>query len=295
MPDEKLPLILQPGADLALGRPQGGRIVTEMVGDALALSRSVVNASEALVPRFKIGEHLFCEPDYRQILIWSKALALEPTIMTDLLLVQSMLTLDEHLLRRVFVDLRAAHLVNGRLQDLHWDLDRWPLTKFEWVADLAISSLSISGRSQNMRSLEVPLKDLEILRCDGIGLREVDLSGARKLQYLHCQANELTRLDLSVVPQLTCLSCGGNQLRSLDLSDVPKLTTLRCGGNQLRSLDLSNVPQLSSLEFDDLLLERWSCENETLPVLDIRPLEKLEELVCFKNRPRLIQRPDQSF
>lgn len=294
MPDEKLPLILQPGADLALGRPQSGRIVTEMVGDALALSRSVVNASEALVPRFKIGEHLFCEPDYRQILIWSKALALEPTIMTDLLLVQSMLLPDEHLLRRIFGELRSAHLVNGRLKYLDWDLDRWPLSKFEWVPDLSISHLNISGRSHKMRSLEVPLEDLTMLNCDEIGLREVDISGARKLQYLDCSSNELTRLDLSVVPQLTSLSCGGNQLRSLDLSDVPKLTSLSCGGNQLRSLDLSKVPQLNSLGFGDNS-ERWSCENETLPVLDIRPLEKLEALFCFKNKPRLIQRPDQNF
>lgn len=245
-----------------------------MVGEVLTLSRAVVNASEALVPRFKIGEHAFCEPDYRQILIWSKALALEPATMAERLLLQSMLLPEEHLLRGIFGDLRAAHLVNGRLQDLHWDLDLLPLSKFEWVADLSISSLSISGSSQKMRSLEVPLKDLLELRCDGIGLREVDLSGAGNLQLLHCAGNELTRLDLSVVPQLTILSCGGNQLRSLDLS---------------------NVPQLTSLSFDDPAFERWSCENETLSVLDIRPLEKLEELVCFKNKPRLIQRPDQDF
>ncbi len=294
MSDANLPLILHPGTDLILGKTQSGRIVTEMVGGVLALSRAVVNASEALVPRFKIGEHTFCEPDYRQILIWSKALALEPVIMADQLLRQSMLAPEERLLRSIFGDLRAAHLVNGRLEYLDWDLDLWPLSKFEWVPDLSISHLNISGRSQKMRSLEVPLEDLTILNCDEIGLREVDLSGARKLQYLSCPANELTRLDLSVVPQLTSLSCGGNQLRSLDLSDVPQLKSLRCGGNQLRSLDLSNVPQLNSLGFGDLY-ERWSCENETLPVLDIRPLEKLEELDCFKNKPRLIQRPDQNF
>jgi hypothetical protein len=39
MPDEKLPLILSPGSGLALVRPQGGRIVREMVDGALANAR----------------------------------------------------------------------------------------------------------------------------------------------------------------------------------------------------------------------------------------------------------------
>ncbi|MEQ1935122.1 MAG: hypothetical protein ABL962_14780 [Fimbriimonadaceae bacterium] len=40
MPDEKLPLILHPGSGLATAGPQSERILSEMVTEALALSRS---------------------------------------------------------------------------------------------------------------------------------------------------------------------------------------------------------------------------------------------------------------
>jgi|GEM_PF-5635142 len=46
--NENLPLILHPGSGLALVKPQGGRIVTEMVGGALALSTKQAH------PEFKV-------------------------------------------------------------------------------------------------------------------------------------------------------------------------------------------------------------------------------------------------
>jgi hypothetical protein len=269
MPDEKPRLILHPGADLALGKPQSGRIVTEMVGDALALSRAIVNASESLAPRYKIGEHVFCEPDYRQILIWSRALELEPSKVVERLL-QDPLSAEERLLRAIFGDGWGTRLVNGQIHDLLWDTALWSLEKFEWSAQLSIARLYISnssadrGINRKMRSLEVPLKDLVILWCANIGLSEIDLSGAGKLEELECRGNHLTALDLSAVPLLTSLSCSGNQLSSLELSTVPQLKYL-------------------------------CCKCEALSVLDIRPLKELEKLVYDKNKTRLIQRLDQNF
>ena len=85
MPDEKL--TLHPDNGLALEGPHGGRIVAEMLGGALELARAAQNGV-ALAPRFSIGEHVFCEPDYRQILLWAKALELEPEAVVERLLTE---------------------------------------------------------------------------------------------------------------------------------------------------------------------------------------------------------------
>jgi len=50
--NENLPLILHPGSGLALVKPQGGRIVTEMVGGALALSTKKAHSELKVVCGF---------------------------------------------------------------------------------------------------------------------------------------------------------------------------------------------------------------------------------------------------
>lgn len=74
MSPEDFPLVHQLGSSLVAAGLSGGRIVAEMMRGALALSRVDAKAEAALVPRFKIGEHEFCEPDYRQILLWAESL-----------------------------------------------------------------------------------------------------------------------------------------------------------------------------------------------------------------------------
>lgn len=79
MSDDNLSLITHPGASLALGTRSGGRIVTEMVGETLALTKTAVRTGAELVPRFNIGDHLFCDPEYQQIMLWARTLQIEPS------------------------------------------------------------------------------------------------------------------------------------------------------------------------------------------------------------------------
>ena len=117
MSTEDLPLVVYPTAALQVMGQGGTRIVTEMVTGALELSRDA-----SLMPRFRIGEHEFCEPDYRQIRLWAEALELEPEV------------LIERLLTEPKADNRKKHLTRferGRIIKLGWDVELLPLGVFE--------------------------------------------------------------------------------------------------------------------------------------------------------------------
>ena len=263
MSDENHSLIFHSGSGLARVGSHGGRIMTEMVSGALALSR-VAQTEAALVPRFRIGEHVFCEPDYQQILLWAKKLNLEPESVIQRL---EMLSLPptEKLLRGIFEE--VTNIENGQFVDIGWDFGLLPSDSFEWVSGLVVKSLAFIVPTDVERSV-----------------RTVTIA-LPKLKRLLCPKIYLIKLDLSSVPQLANLCCYHNQLTELDLSSIPQLTELRCQGNQLRELDLSAVPLLTYL----------CCSNNKLSELDIRPLQHLEELRYDVDKTRLIQRPDQNF
>ena len=78
MPEEKPrnALIIRPSSAVErIGSGPRG-ILTRMVSDALAVARSQDKA--LTVARFRIGDFKFRDPDYRQILLWAKALKLKP-------------------------------------------------------------------------------------------------------------------------------------------------------------------------------------------------------------------------
>lgn len=85
MTEEKNRNALIPRSSSALEKigpgPKG--ILTRMVSDALAVARSKEKA--LTVARFRIGNYEFCEPDYRQIMLWGKALELDPQDVVQLL------------------------------------------------------------------------------------------------------------------------------------------------------------------------------------------------------------------
>ena len=299
-------LVLHPGSGLAQVGQQGGRVMAEMVSGALALSRNV-QTSAALVPEFRIGEHVLCEPDYSQILLWASALEVEPETVVKRLLTEP---------KEVWDRGNKTRLVNGRLISLWWDLELLPVVSFEWVDGLVIESLVfhaplMTSRVERKLSLRLPMlrrldfgkvwagglfdlssgfdlsavPQLTELNCAYYQLTGLELFKVPHLSVLHCSSNKLTELNLSAVPHLTKLSCDLNELAELDLSAVPLLTWLSCRGNQLTKLELSGVSQLAAL----------NCFKNQLNDLDIRPLENLVELSYDTGKTRLIQRPDQNF
>ena len=250
--------------------PKG--ILTRMVSDALASARSPEKL--LTVAPFRIGNYEFRDADYRQILLWAAALALEPVGIIQRL---------ESSKNRDLVTTTFS-VENGSIVTLAWDFNLLPLPAFEWVDGLVIREIGFMGRLTSPPQISLRLPFLVRLECSGINLTELDLSKTPALTVLACSTNELTELDLSNVPGLDLLVCSDNHLTELDLSNVPRLTELWCHDNELTELDLSNVPELDWL----------NCQSNQLTELDIRSLEKLWYLVCDPV-VTLKKRPTQNF
>ena len=288
-------LVPRPSSAVGKAEPGAERILSGMVADTLALAnREQLKPAKA---RFRIGDYEWCEPDYRQILMWAKALNLTPEAVQERLFTE--------LKHPYFTgEVRAEHTtqcVNGRIIRLGWDIGLLPLECFEWVAGLVIESIAffvpseIHESQRTGRNLPLPLPELRYLDCNWLALTKLDLSAVPLLSELCCDTNELTELDLSAVPLLTRLSCGANELTELDLSAVPLLTRLDCGFNQLTQLDLSVVPLLTDLscscnqltELDlsavPLLTELW-CNSSQLTELDLSAVPLLTLLHCFSSQ-----------
>ncbi len=64
-------LVPRPPGAVEKAVPGAKRILSGMVSDTLALAS---REQRALAPtKFRIGDYEWCEPDYRQILIWAEA------------------------------------------------------------------------------------------------------------------------------------------------------------------------------------------------------------------------------
>lgn len=310
MPEEEQPLILHPGRALALVGPQGGRIVSEMVTGALALSRAAQTASMALVPRFKIGEHEFCEPDYRQILLWADSLGMNPAAVLEKLIEAEpppWVGLDRHYDPDEGDDcFYKTRIENGRLIRLCLDLQSLPLTELQWADGLGLESLVFNClREQQphlppklLRTLvRLPFPRLRVLHCCHMGLTELDLSDLPNLTRLECTMNQLTKLDLSNAPNLRLLDCSFNKIAEIKFGSAPKLVSLICHSNKLTQLDLSDAGSLIKLNCNcnklELLrlpmwLERLSCNANQLQDLDLSTSPFLEELECFSNHLKIL-------
>lgn len=284
MRNEKQPLVLLPSSGLALVRPQDGGIVAEMVSGAL------VRVREALVPRYKIGDHVFCEPDYQQILLWANVLKLDPETVIEGILTEPEFEWDHN---------SRSQIADGRIIQLYWDMCLLPLDSFEWTTGLAIKSITFTfSRTPPLskeRSLTLPLPELQFLKCGSMRLISLDLSAVSKLRRLNCSGNLLEQLDLSALPLLTHLSCGVNKLTSLDLHAVPELVDLWCDANHLTSLDLTANPnliklycdgnQLTSLDLSGVPhLTDLNCWDNKIVSLDLSAVPQLKDLICGHNQ-----------
>lgn len=257
--EDRNALIRLPSGTMAGLGPK--RILSGMVSDALDVARS--HDSSLALARFRIGDHEFREPDYRQLLLWSKALELDPAVIVQRLETP---TLGRHVNPISFL------VRDGAIEALVWDFSLLPIRKFEWVDGLVIRCIGFTGAATASLLLRLPL--LDRLSCWGIGLTKLDLSNVPMLSSLQCGGNQLSELDLSIVPLLDELEVDKNKVTELSLSHVPLLSRLSCGDNQLTALDLSRVPLLSSL----------SCNGNQLTALDLSSVPELRWLACGSNQ-----------
>ena len=306
--DNNRSLIPLPGASLAIARPEEGRVLSEMIGDTLALARQV--------PLFKIGEYEWCEPDYRQILLWATALALEPEEVIRRLV-------DRRTLHRPQMDSRVYQetvFENGRIVKLNWDFDLLPCADFQWVDGLEIEYLRVAAElpmspndywkvrlikyeggnrrlPSRITSFKLSLPKLRTLICSWLLLDELDLSHLPCLEILDCSQNRLTELDLSCVPRLRELDCSHNMFRYLQGIgyEVLELSRLNCSSNLIDIIGFYDDQNLEHLEHVDIF-------GNCLETIDIRPLPNLKFLEGLKQREnefgshscRVVLRPEQN-
>jgi Leucine-rich repeat (LRR) protein len=289
-----------------------GSIISGMVSDAIAIARSIERASTSA--RFRIGDFEFCEPDFRQILIWAKALEISP---------QSLI--------QEFEEISNDHdtkfkIEDGSIVSLAWDFARLPMVKIEFVSDISIQEISlfqsdyfsdcefadddIAAEPQVdilicLRSLRIlyiydvkisslkliEMESLSELYCTCTNLTEIDLSNVPKLKILWCRYNQLTELNLTGQSMLISLHCDKNKLKRLAISNAPHLYEIYCDYNNLTDLDISSAHNLKSLKCDNNIImninlygiesiKYISCHNNNIARIDISNAHKLEFLYC---------------
>jgi len=262
---DKFALVLRSPNAVEKAEQGARRVLSGMVADTLALAKKEELA--AATSKFRIGEYEWREPDYRQILIWAKALALEPhEIIRRLLIGYEQEEIDDDAVEE-------TTFAGGAMLKLYWDFHFLPLETFEWVEGLTLTTLNFVSTPEKTPNLRLRLPSLRHFGC-WCRLDELDLSGVPGLTYLRCETNRLTKLDLSDVPMLTHLSFCWNQLTELDLSSVPMLRELRCSCNDLTKLELSDVPMLRELH----------CIRNKLAELDVSGVPLLTSLACTDNQ-----------
>jgi hypothetical protein len=75
-------LVPRPPSAIEKTIPGAKRILSSIVADTLALAEQRALAAA----KFRIGDHEWCEPDYRQILIWAEETGLKPEQVVERLL-----------------------------------------------------------------------------------------------------------------------------------------------------------------------------------------------------------------
>lgn len=288
MSDEKLALTVPPVRDLAQTGAQR-KIVEEMVGASLKISRTSSSIVSAPIPKFRIANQELCAPDYRQVLLWAQDMRLEPSLVVERLLALPAKEADGP---------TPTQIVDGRFIKIGWDMALLPLESFEWVDGLLIEEIAFfvpEGHEVVAKTLVPPLPELRILKCQNMGVVILDLSLSPKLTELNCRGNYIGELDLLAVPNLIVLDCRDNEIRKISFPKASQLTSISCCRNQLCDLDLTNVSQLktlfclsnaiTSIDLTGLsLLNGLFCSDNQLTKIDLSSVPQLEALYCDGNR-----------
>jgi Leucine-rich repeat (LRR) protein len=283
-------LVRKPASAVEKVAPGAKRILSGMVTDTLALTR------------FRLGEYEWCEPDYRQILLWADETKKSPT----------------EIIKRL-IECKST-IQDGRFIEIHWpDGSMW-VKKISFVPCLKIKVFHVEGGSYLVANLNMQknpanklsdfqvskinlagLQDLEVLAVSMQLLEELDLNPTSNLKYLRCESNSLSRINFAGCQNLAEIYLRNNFLSEIDLSNLPALKSLECNQNRLSSLDLFGAP---ALEYLDCRENRWgvgdydrmnSWELYPMEILDITPLKNLRVLKYDAGETRLIQRSDQNF
>ncbi|HKM92695.1 MAG TPA: T9SS type A sorting domain-containing protein [Prolixibacteraceae bacterium] len=136
-----------------------------------------------------------------------------------------------------------------------------------------ITSLTLTYKDISSLSGIKDFAALEILKCDGNNLTNLDVSKNKALTSLDCEQNQITILNVSGNTALLFLNCADNAMTSIFLTKNLALEELICYENQLESIDVSKNTKLISLK----------CSSNLVPILDVSKNKDLTELDCVEN------------
>jgi Leucine-rich repeat (LRR) protein len=270
--DKTNSLIHRPGSGLTGSVRGSNPILKRMTQDVLARAQD----NQMSHARFRIGDYLLRQPDYRQIVYWADELNMTPEALLAVL-AETLLEPDDCNFEPV-----SFSMADGAIVSLAWDLERLGNIPADWEPGLLIRTLGFFGEVSDAHILIRPiLSKLKALICYVVGpfFSEesnllVDLSGVTGLIELHCIGHPIIKIDLSPVSELTKLECSVNYHNEIDLSLVPKLKELVCMYNELTDLDLSSVQGLIKLQ----------CAGNHLKNLNLSTLTELRELDLWNNQ-----------
>ncbi|WP_315821498.1 hypothetical protein [Paraflavitalea speifideaquila] len=126
-------------------------------------------------------------------------------------------------------------------------------------------------------------------------IRNVDLSGLKKLRAVYGFDTKLESINLQGCTNVEGIFLNYNALRQIDLTGLTKLKELELTKNQLFQLDISNMPllekcklnenEIRSLKFaGSNNIKELQLQKNNLTSLDVRPLKNLELLWLWDNR-----------
>lgn len=213
--DKKNELIIRSTKEISAAGNTAKKLFTRMTRDVLAQAE-VCGITGA---RFRVGDYLLREPDYRQVCDWSDALGLPPA---ELIMRLSAGYLQ---FKNGFCKDISFFVEDGSIVSMVWDFEHLPIFPNTWQKELMIEALGFSSTPFSHRPghFQPNLQHLNTLICKSMGISSLDLCHVPRLTTLDCSYNELTELNLSKVPSLSRLNCKWNRLRILDLSNSREL------------------------------------------------------------------------
>ncbi len=139
---------------------------------------------------------------------------------------------------------------------------------------LTIEELDVSNASINSLTGIESFTNLKRLNCNNNLITSLSLN-ALDLYELRCSNNKLTELN-DISYQTTELDVSYNNLNVLKLPESVNYNYLDISGNNY-----------TSIEFNDLKLQFFTCNESKLTTLDFSNVRQLSETISIKNNPNL--------
>ncbi len=166
--------------------------------------------------------------------------------------------------------LEVLNLLQNKLQTIN--LTNLPSLRELWLTNNKITSIDLSnlaklkefyGSYNEVGELRTTMnKNLNVLSCIGMGLKELDLSQNTALEILKAGNNPYVTIpDVSLNKALFSLDLENAGVTDIDVSMLPKLNNLDLSGNKLVSIDLTQNSLLRTIDLDGNLFDACSMND----------------------------------